>query len=128
MTSVYPPSHAPKSPPFQREMRAYFDRIAPELPRWQRRNRYYYRDLERLHQFLIPPQSRVLEIGCGLGDLLGAVQPEVGVGIDFSESMVQLARPNHPQLHFYNLDAETLHPQQFPLSSGSLTTLSWRES
>jgi SAM-dependent methyltransferase len=108
----YPPVNAPKSLPFQREMRSYFDRIAPELSSWQRRNRYYYRDLERLHQFLIPPGRRVLEIGCGLGDLLGAVQPAVGVGIDFSEPVVTLARQTHPQLQFYCLDAETLTPEQ----------------
>ncbi len=112
MPPVYPSAHQPKSPPFQREMRTYFDRIGPEIPRWQRRNRYYYRDLERLHQFLIPPDSRVLEIGCGLGDLLGAVCPQVGVGIDFSEPIVQLARQANPHLHFYCLDAETLHPEQ----------------
>ncbi len=91
-----------------RETHAYFDRIAPELERWNRRNRYYYRDLERLHQFLIPPGARVLEIGCGLGDLLQAVAPAVGVGVDFSSVVVDLARQRHPNLHFYNLDGETL--------------------
>ena len=112
MSPVYPPVTPPKSLPFQREMRAYFDLIGPDLPKWQRRNRYYYRDLERLHQFLIPPGSRVLEIGCGLGDLLGALQPEVGVGIDFSAPIVRLAQQNHPNLQFYCLDAETLQPEQ----------------
>lgn len=91
---------------------AYFDRIAPELERWNQRNRYYYRDLERLHQFLIPPGARVLEIGAGLGDLLGSVAPAVGVGIDFSPAVVDLARRRHPDLHFYCLDGEALEPEQ----------------
>lgn len=89
---------------------AHFEAVAPQLEGWQRRNRYYYRDMERLHQFLIPPGAQVLEIGCGLGDLLASVSPSVGVGIDFSDAVVGLARQRHPQLQFYCLDAETLTP------------------
>ncbi|MDA0673341.1 MAG: glycosyltransferase [Cyanobacteria bacterium] len=93
------------------EIRRDFNQVAPQLERWQRRNRYYYRDIERLHQFLIPPAARVLEIGCGLGDLLHGVAPQVGVGIDFSQEVVTLAQARHPHLHFYCLDAETLAPE-----------------
>ncbi len=91
-------------------VRAYFDRIAPDLDRWNRRNRSYYRDLEVFHQFFIPPGSRVLEIGCGLGDLLAQVKPSVGVGIDFSPKVVAIAQAKYPQLNFHCLDAETLTP------------------
>jgi 2-polyprenyl-3-methyl-5-hydroxy-6-metoxy-1,4-benzoquinol methylase len=88
----------------------HFEAVAPELARWQQRNRYYYRDIERLHQFLIPAGARVLEIGCGLGDLLHGVAPQVGVGIDFSTEVAALAQARHPHLHIYCLDAETLTP------------------
>lgn len=111
-------AHLPSSPdvvrdraPFQTQMRRYFDRIAPELHRWNQRNRYYYRDIERLHQFLIPPDSRVLEIGCGLGDLLQSVAPAIGVGIDFSPEVTTRAQQKHPHLTFYTLDAEELTPE-----------------
>jgi SAM-dependent methyltransferase len=93
------------------QIRDYFDRIAPEIDRWSDRNRYHYRDLEKLHQFLIPPHSRVLEIGCGTGHLLNAVASALGVGIDFAPTMTQLAAQHHPHLHFYCLEAETLTPE-----------------
>lgn len=93
------------------EVRQYFENIAPQIDRWNRRNRYYYRDLERLHQFLIPAGSRVLEIGCGTGDLLAAVSPRVGVGIDFAAPLIDLAQARFPNLHFYCRDAETLMQQ-----------------
>ncbi len=102
---------APKQD-FKQDIRAYFDRIAPELDRWSCRNRYFYSDLARLHRFIIPAGSRVLEVGCGTGDLLHAVAPAVGVGIDFAPAVVAIARPKYPDLVFYNLDAETLEPQQ----------------
>ncbi|HTL88124.1 MAG TPA: glycosyltransferase [Leptolyngbya sp.] len=93
------------------QVRSYFDQIAADLDRWNHRNRYYYQDLDRLHQFFIPPGSRVLEVGCGTGNLLAALDPAVGVGIDFSRSMVEIARSKYPHLKFHCLDAETLSPE-----------------
>jgi ubiquinone/menaquinone biosynthesis C-methylase UbiE len=86
----------------------HFDAIALKLDWWARRNHYYYQDLDRLHQFLIPAGSKVLEIGCGTGDLLAKIDPAVGVGIDFSSVAINLAKTKHPQLNFYCLDAEDL--------------------
>nr|WP_313898190.1 glycosyltransferase [Nodosilinea sp. LEGE 07298] len=102
---------APKQD-FKQDIRAYFDRIAPELDRWSSRNRYYYSDLTRLHQFLIPPGSRVLEVGCGTGNLLHATAPALGVGLDFAPAVVAIARQKYPDLCFYNLDAEALDASQ----------------
>ena len=47
---------------------------------FRQRNRTYYADLERLHQLLVPPGLRVLEVGCGTGDLLAYLQPAHGLG------------------------------------------------
>ncbi len=102
---------APKQD-FKQDIRAYFDRIAPELDRWSRRNRYYYNDLARLHQFIIPPGSRVLEIGCGTGDLLHSTAPAIGVGLDFAPTVTAIARQKYPELAFYTLDAEAIEPAQ----------------
>jgi SAM-dependent methyltransferase len=98
---------------FKEQVRSHFDQIAPKLDRWSRRNRYYYQDLDRLHQFLIPPNSRVLEIGCGTGNLLAAVNPKLGIGIDFSPSIISIAKAKYPHLQFYCLDAETLNSESF---------------
>jgi SAM-dependent methyltransferase len=48
---------------------------------------------------------RVLELGCGLGDLLAAVRPAQGVGVDFSPEVVALAKERHPNLEFLTADA-----------------------
>lgn len=87
------------------------DRLALTTERWQRRNRYYYRDLDHLHRFLVPADSRVLQVGCGLGDLLAAVQPREGVGIDGSASLIAAAQHRHPQLSFHCLAPEQLTPE-----------------
>ena len=88
--------------------RAEYDRYADERERWQGKNRSYYRSIERLAQFVVPRGASVLEIGCGVGDLLAALQPAVGVGVDLSPRLVERARQKHPHLDFQEGDAETL--------------------
>jgi SAM-dependent methyltransferase len=86
----------------------YFDSIAERWDSWKARNPYYHRNIESLMRFLIPPGSSVLEIGCATGDLLKAVDPGVGVGIDHSAKMVERARHKYPGLKFETMDAEEL--------------------
>lgn len=88
------------------QVRQYFGDNAQNRPKWKKRNRFYHDELERYFSFIIPPQSSVLEIGCGTGELLNAVRPRYGVGIDFSSEMIKLAQQQFPLLHFHLQDAE----------------------
>jgi trans-aconitate methyltransferase len=85
------------------DRQAFYEQRAVFRPRESRR--FYQRLLRRYYAFLIPPARRVLEVGCGLGDLLAAMNPARGMGIDFSPSMVSLARQRHPGLEFEVADA-----------------------
>ena len=86
--------------PEDAELAAFFDSFAEDEPRWRARNRTYHRQLESVYRFLIPPGASVLEIGCGSGDLLAALEPGAGVGVDVSGEMIELARSRHPELEF----------------------------
>ena len=95
------------------EKRAHFDHLAADRPRWIARNRYYHDDLKAMVSFIVPPGASVLEVGCGTGDLLAALQPARGLGVDFSAEMVRVARQrfpaaSHPGLEFRVDDAEAL--------------------
>lgn len=83
-----------------RRIREYFDTLAPDRDRWRRRNLGYYLELERIYRFLVPPGSRVLEVGCGTGDLLAALKPKAGVGVDLSPAMIEQARTKYPGAEF----------------------------
>jgi ubiquinone/menaquinone biosynthesis C-methylase UbiE len=69
-------------------------------------NATYRKDDRRFMQFLIPPGKRVLELGCGQGELLAALQPSYGVGVDFSARTIARANELHPDLQFVLGDAE----------------------
>jgi SAM-dependent methyltransferase len=58
--------------------------------------------------FYVPSDARVLEIGSGNGDLLAALKPSYGLGIDISGQMVRLAASKYPHLNFREMSAEQL--------------------
>jgi len=84
------------------------DTTSSDLLRWRLRNRYYYDWLERIYRFAVRPHSRVLHVGCECGDLLAAVQPTYGVGVDSDEQAIALARTRFPHLTFYAADPHQL--------------------
>ena len=90
------------------EIKEYFQKSAAQRLRRKSRNRYYHSQIEKYYSFFIPEKSRVIEIGCGTGELLNAVKPEYGVGIDFSANMIEIAKKNFPNLVFDVQDAENL--------------------
>ena len=90
---------------------AHWDRVA-RLARPQDWSQPYHRRLTRVYQSVVAPGQRVLEIGCAQGDLLAALRPSVGVGIDFSSEMVTRAARRHPGLHFLRGDAHQLDLRQ----------------
>jgi SAM-dependent methyltransferase len=80
-----------------------------ERATWLERHRFYYGEDRNYLRFLIPSGKRVLDIGCGAGDLLNALQPREGIGIDFSPAMVARAKTMHPHLTFLCGDVENIH-------------------
>jgi len=88
------------------ERREFFDGVAGQYERPGPLKRYYNRRLGRLVRFNIPAGASVLELGCGVGDLLASLEPSRGVGVDFSAEMISRARERHPHLEFLVGDAQ----------------------
>jgi SAM-dependent methyltransferase len=85
---------------------ALAEELAPERSSWIERNSFYYEEDYCYSRFLVPPGQRVLDLGCGNGDLLHQLQPSRGVGVDFSRNAVAEARRRHPTLDFVHGDIE----------------------
>lgn len=89
----------------------YFEKTASTRDRWKKRNRFYQKTIERQFAFIIPEGAVILELGCSTGDLLNAVKPGKGIGVDFSETAIQIARQKYPQLEFKLADAISFTPE-----------------
>jgi SAM-dependent methyltransferase len=83
-----------------------------ELLKWRQRNSYYYKWLEHLFKFVVRPGSRVLDVGCGCGDLLAAVEPAYGVGVDPDPAAVELAKKRFAHLKFITADPHQLELEE----------------
>ena len=96
------------SPYSQRKLEflRHFETAGDELDRPGKYNAAYREDDRKFMGFLIPPGKRVLELGCGRGQLLAALAPAYGVGVDFSAKAVAKAKALHPDLNFVLGDAE----------------------
>jgi ubiquinone/menaquinone biosynthesis C-methylase UbiE len=87
---------------------AHWDDVAASLDTAHHWSGAYHARLTKVFRSLVPPNQRVLEIGCGQGDLLAALKPGFGLGVDFSGNMLRRAARRHPHLSFARADAHAL--------------------
>src|ERR1700710_1746527 len=83
----------------KRELLGQFEASGGEQYRGGKFNTAYRADDLKFMRFLIPPGKRVLELGCGRGDLLATLKPSYGVGIDFGAATIARANARYPELN-----------------------------
>jgi SAM-dependent methyltransferase len=93
---------------YRQQRISHWDRVSSQKENPQRPGAFYHRLLRHYFKFVVPPGARILELGCGHGDLLAALKPDCGVGVDFSPAMIGTAVLKHPHLNFIQADAHDL--------------------
>jgi len=93
--------------------RRHWDQIAAAYTAHKEANRDYFDALKALFAAALPEAANlcILELGCGSGDVLRSLGPRCGLGLDFSEAMIEIARRRHAacaNLEFQVGDAENL--------------------
>ncbi|HNS90853.1 MAG TPA: class I SAM-dependent methyltransferase, partial [Deltaproteobacteria bacterium] len=106
---VSPTGNQNASERYRDARRSHWDAVACRRDGWTSMGTHYHRRLEGIYRHLISPGQRVLEVGCGTGELLAAVKPSEGVGVDLSPEMIRRARERFPGLTFIEADAHDLH-------------------
>ncbi len=95
-------------PRYQKQRMVHWDRVSAKRANANRPSAFYHNRLQYYYRFFIPPGLRILELGCGHGDLLAALNPSLGVGIDFSSEMIRCAASKHKTLSFIRADAHEM--------------------
>ena len=86
----------------------YFENIAAKRPQRRKRFSYYWDDITNYCNYFSTDTTKVLEVGCGTGELLNRLQAGSKTGIDYSPSMIELARKQFPDIHFETMHAEDI--------------------
>ncbi len=89
---------------YRAERMAHWNRIATRKNDPERAGAFYQKLLEYYYGMMIQPGLRILELGCGGGDLLASLKPSLGVGVDFASEMLTLARSKYPEYQFVQAD------------------------
>lgn len=89
---------------YRNERVAHWDRVAARKNDPERAGAFYQKLLEHYYGMMVQPGLRVLELGCGGGDLLVSLKPSLGVGVDFSPEMLNIAKSKHPECRFIQAD------------------------
>lgn len=84
------------------------NRYAQEFNHWLTKKKYFQQEDLRYLKFLIPEGTKILDLGCGLGDKLAALKPYYGVGVDFNPQLIEIAKTRHtdPNILFISGDIE----------------------
>ena len=90
----------PAADHYRKERIVHWDRVSAYKNNPKRLGAFYHSLLQKYFRFLVMEGLQILELGCGHGHLLAALKPSLGVGIDFSEEMIAVARQNYPDLCF----------------------------
>ena len=82
------------------EIKKFFNFISDKRDGWIRKSNYFHSEDLLMLKEIIPEDSKVLEVGCGNGQLIGRLNVK-GIGIDLSEKLVDRAKKSYPHLKFY---------------------------
>jgi len=92
---------------WQDSLRCFYDRVRTKVAGGWRR--YYYQRIKQRLAGVVEPGSRVLDIGCGDGELLASLRPAYGVGVDLNRRAIERASRTHPRLRFLQMKGEDAH-------------------
>jgi len=82
------------------------NQLADQRDFWIKKNAFFYRNDTNYMKFLSVSNAKIMELGCGTGDLLNSLSPSYGLGIDFSDKMIEIAKNKYPDLDFIIGDVE----------------------
>ncbi len=82
----------------------HFEAVALDYDALRRPHRYYYDQIAAWLRYVIPEGRRVVDLGCADGAMLHRLKPSHGIGIDFSQGFIRLARERHHEHQFVLAD------------------------
>ncbi|MCU4163262.1 glycosyltransferase [Carboxylicivirga caseinilyticus] len=87
----------------------YFESRADNWVKYRKRRSYYWDSITRYCNYFIHEDSSVLEVGCGSGELLAAINGKEKVGIDFCKPILDQAKEQFPDIRFELMEAENIN-------------------
>ena len=98
---------------FAKKISSFYDGVAKNRKKWIEKGSTFHREDALNLKELILPKSRILELGCGTGNLLKSLEPSYGVGVDLSKEIIKEANKDNKGIRFIQGDISNLE-KYFP--------------
>ena len=98
---------------FAKKISSFYDGVAKNRKKWIEKGSTFHREDTLNLKELILPKSRILELGCGTGNLLKSLEPSYGVGVDLSKEIIKEANKDNKGIRFIQGDISNLE-KYFP--------------
>lgn len=82
------------------KVKSHFDKVSETYDIGKKKYSYYYSNIKLLLSEFVPHNKKVLEVGCGTGDLLASLKSKHGFGMDLSSEMIKIAQKKYTGLKF----------------------------
>ena len=93
---------------FAKQISSFYDGIAKNRKKWIAKASSFHRE-DRLNlKELILPRRKILELGCGTGNLLKSLEPSYGVGVDISKEIIKEANKENNKIKFIHGDISNI--------------------
>ncbi len=78
--------------------------LAKNLDYWKEKNWYYHNELKKVFKDTVRENSKVLQVGYGLGDIIADLYPKEGVSLDDDEQLISISRKRYSNIKFSGFD------------------------
>lgn len=92
------------------KIQSFFDHLA-QLRKPRRLTRYYWNEIIQYCNYFAHPEFKILEIGCGSGDLIHALPAKDKTGVDISIEQLKWAQEKYPNSHITWIHQDAHHLQ-----------------
>lgn len=89
-------------------IKEYYLEHASTWKKYRKKRSFYWNSITKYINYFVTPESSILEIGCGTGEMIAALNGTRKVGIDFCQPIVDQATDQHKDVAFYCMDAEDI--------------------
>lgn len=83
--------------------------ISRNLDYWKNKNWYFHSSLKEIFKNFIPEESKILQLGYGLGDILSSLYPKEATSIDNDDTLIELSKRRYPSIRFIQCDPEIIN-------------------
>ncbi len=92
-----------------RNVSKFYNKIAKSRKKWFKKAEAFHNEDKIMLNELVFSGSKVLELGCGNGQLLNSLRPSYGLGIDISKEIIKQAKKNFKKLNFIEGDISNIN-------------------